>query len=253
MFSFGFLVLNPGVPAAATVDKLQQQSSQVMQQELAVQTKVDSWSAAREALVQELLNAKTQCEWDRFQNKKFHQYVEHKKNTITELRRQQEQMTMLRRELEPFLDTAVEELTSQVGADLPFLARERRDRLGFLSATLTDPELLLGEKLRRVLEALQVEADYGNSVEVSEEKITVENREKIVQILRLGRLVLFYLTLDGREVGQWDRDQRQWRPLASELVEAVRTTIDIIQQKRVAILVRIPLPAPLREKTEGGR
>ena len=238
---------------AATATQLQQQSQQALQQEIATQQQVDHWSEAKQALVNELLDQKTQLEWNRFQNKKFRQYIDHKRGTIADLKRQKEQMGMLRKQLEPFLDSSIEDLQTAIAADLPFLPQERQERQAFLARSLTDPELSLSEKLRRVLEALQVEADYGNSVEVTEETLPLDGEATMVQILRLGRTGLFYLSLDGENIGRWDPKRAQWVPLDAAFKPAVQTTIDVIRQKRAAELVDLPLPAIAHAETEAAQ
>mgnify|MGYP006303393343 CR=1 FL=1 len=235
-----FLSLSSG-PAGA-IDDLQQQNRQIINKEIAVQIDVDKWSAEKQALVSELLDQKTQLDWNRFQNKKYQQYLAHKQQNIADLKHQKEVMGKLRMELEPFLDSSIENLTAMIAADLPFLADERQERLTFVSQSLADPDLKLSEKLRRLLEAVQVEADYGNNVEVTEEKLNLESEESIVQVLRLGRIGLFYLTLDNKNVGRWDRQQQRWAPIATDYAPVIQTTISVVQQKRVAELVDLPVP-----------
>lgn len=235
---------------AADPAQIQQQSTTALTQEIATQDKVEQWSEQRQALVNELLDQKTQLEWNHFQTKKYRQYVTHKQATIADLKRQKEQMSLLRKELEPFLDSNVEQLHNDVAKDLPFLDQERSERLAFLDQSLTDPDLALSEKLRRVLEALQVEADYGNSVEVTEQTLPLASGDTMVQVLRLGRVGLFYLSPNGDKVGQWDAQQRVWKPLPADYRDTVRVTIDIIEQKRAAELIDLPLPEALRA-TEG--
>jgi len=235
---------------AADPAQIQQQSTATLKREIATQDKVEQWSEQRQALVNDLLDQKTQLEWNRFQTKKYRQYVDHKQTTIADLKRQKEQMTLLRKELEPFLDSSVEQLHNDVAKDLPFLDQERSERLAFLDQSLTDPDLALSEKLRRVLEALQVEADYGNSVEVTEQTLSLASGDTMVQVLRLGRVGLFYLSPNGDKVGQWDVQERVWKPLPEEYRDTVRVTIDIIEQKRAAELIDLPLPEAVRS-TEG--
>jgi len=227
---------------AATAEQIQQQNQHTLQQERITQKHVVEWSQQREDLVNALLDQTTQLEWNRFQNKKFKQYVGHKKKNIVELQRQKQQMNLLRQELEPFLDHRLSELHQSVKDDLPFLPQERQQRLAFLDQSLTDPDLSLSEKLRRVLEALQIEADYGNSVEVTEETLPLATGDTMVQVLRLGRIGLFYLSYDGHHGAQWQPQQQQWLALEDNYLTTLQSTIDIIKQKRSAELVDLPLP-----------
>lgn len=254
---FGLIVLSMWILSsnvqAVTADQIQKQHQQVLQKEIATQQQIDRWSSARQALVNELLDLKTQLEWNRYQNKKFEQYLDHKQNTLVDLKRRKEQMSMLRMELEPFLDSRIEELQASVKTDLPFLPVERGERLTFLTQSLSDPDLALSEKLRRVLEALQVEADYGNTVEVTEETRELGGQPTMVQVLRLGRIGLYYLTLDGEQAGWWNPAEQQWVSLDKNDVQTVQTTMDVVHQKRAAVLIDLPLPAMMPATKEGAQ
>ena len=241
-------------PASAeTVGQIQAEHQQVMQKEIDAQQAVDNWAMEREALVNELLDLNTQLEWNKFQEEKFAQYVAHKKNTIIDLSRRKEQLQLLRMALEPFLQGRIERLQAVVDEDLPFLPLERSERLSFLRESLADPDIALSEKLRRVLDAMQVEAGYGNSVEVTEEKQNLNGQPTIVQILRLGRIGLFYLTIDGKEAGWWHPQRRQWTALKPDEVRTVQTTLDIVHHKRAAQLIDLPLPAITATTGEGAQ
>ena len=52
-------------------------------------------------------------------------------------------------------------LEESVARDLPFLTEERSLRLASLRQELVRPDIAGAEKLRRLLEALQIEAQYG--------------------------------------------------------------------------------------------
>jgi len=55
----------------------------------------------------------------------------------------------------------VDTLDKFVAEDLPFLKEERTQRVEILKHLLTDPQTGVAEKYRRILEAYQIEADYG--------------------------------------------------------------------------------------------
>src|SRR5882672_8504689 len=68
------------------------------------------------------------------------------------------------REILPLLARMVDSLEKFVTLDLPFLKQERTERVAGLKKVMDDPEAPLAEKYRRVLEAYQIEAEYGRTL-----------------------------------------------------------------------------------------
>ena len=144
-------------------------------------------------------------------------------------------------ELEPYLVQVSERLRQEVDEDLPFLPQERKNRLAFIDQSLTEYGVDLSERLRRVLEALTVEASYGTSVHVTDREIEVQETPTMVETVRIGRVGLFYVTPDGNSAGIWDAQEKTWKPLARETAAELKKTVDIIQGRRAAELVRLPV------------
>ncbi|MDX9786956.1 MAG: DUF3450 domain-containing protein [Desulfobacterales bacterium] len=141
----------------------------------------------------------------------------------------------------PFLQELVNRLKKQVLSDMPFLVKERTQRIERLTELMTDPGVTVSEKYRKVMEALLVEAEYGNSVEVYQETLSVAGTSRLVNIFRLGRIGLFYQSLDRKECGAYDVAAAEWRPLADAFNRAVGTAIDIGAKRRPIELLTLPL------------
>jgi CRISPR/Cas system-associated endonuclease Cas3-HD len=107
--------------------------------------------------------------------------------------------------LESYLGSTVTALEEFIQQDLPFLRKERKMRLASIRETLSHPEKTAAEKYRRVMEAFQVEAEYGRTVEVYQETIDIEGQPILVDILRLDRLSLFCQSPDGKIAAHYDR------------------------------------------------
>ena len=209
-----------------------------------VQEEVRTWSQEKRALVQEILSLRTEEKWLELQNEQYGAYVQQKEQAIARLKEQEEVARSLRKELEPYLVQVVDTLQAEVKSDLPFLGQERRDRLQFIDQSLTEYGVSLSERLRRVLEALSVEAGYGTSVEVTGREVKVQGTDTYAQVLRIGRVGLVYVTPDGQAAGMWnDRDQT-WESLSPDAAREVQKAVDILQERRVAELVTLPLGRP---------
>lgn len=141
----------------------------------------------------------------------------------------------------PFLDTLRARLARRIAQDLPFLAAERRQRLARLDALLDDPAVAVSEKLRKVFEALLVEAEYGNTIEVYQETVTVDGQPLLADIFRLGRLGLYYQRLDQRAGGVYNVARDTWEPLDKGANRALTTAMAIGTKRQPVEILDMPL------------
>jgi hypothetical protein len=132
-----------------------------------------------------------------------------------------------------------------VAKDLPFLSEERQRRIAALKRSLNNYNLPLSEKLRRVFsEGLQIETEYGRMVEtVEDQTLNIDGTETQVMIFRLGRVGMFYMSLDESQIGRYNTEKRQWEPLQTDLTRSIKRGIDIGQRKRTAEIIDLPLGA----------
>jgi septal ring factor EnvC (AmiA/AmiB activator) len=144
-------------------------------------------------------------------------------------------------QIQPFLGELVKRLHGQFNDDMPFLVGERQQRLDKLDCLMADPNVSVSEKFRKIMEALMVEADYGRTIEVYQETITVENRAILVNIFRLGRISLFYQTLDQKRCGFYNAASGAWSPLPKSDNYAVQTAMDIGLKRRPVELLTLPI------------
>ena len=143
--------------------------------------------------------------------------------------------------LPPFLEKIINRIGRLLDQPPVFLLEERSKRLENLEKTLDDPQISSGEKFRKVMEAVFVEAEYGNTVEVYQQKITFEKEEILVHVLRLGRLSLFFETLDQKTCGFFDIASGEWRPLPPSANRNIHTAIEIASRRRPADIVSLPV------------
>ena len=73
-------------------------------------------------------------------------------------------------------------------------------------------------KFRRILEAYQIEADYGRTL--GAERAEVEGRT--VDVLRIGRTEMYYLSSDGDRAGYWDAGAGKWLELQRKYFGSVK-------------------------------
>jgi hypothetical protein len=150
------------------------------------------------------------------------------------------------REVQPLMLTMVDTLRTFVNLDVPFMLEGENGRLARiqrLEDTLARADASIAEKYRVILEAYQIELEYGRTLEAYEGRLETGGETRTVMFVRLGRIALMYLTEDGSEAGYWDRDQRAW-VAAPEYIERVEEALRIARQEGAPDLLVVPVPAP---------
>lgn len=201
----------------------------------------DDWSAEHTALENRYRVAQANVAWltERIA-------VEEKRaraldDRVAELNRRLEESGRLQTVIQDSLVALLHRLERVVEADLPFLKQERDTRLAGLQQELAKPEVPSAEKLRRLLEAMLVEAQYGESVEVTQEQITIEGQETFVDMLRIGRLTMFWRTPDGAQIGTWDPVSRSYTLLPKSYSRTLQKAMDMAARIRPVQLISLPL------------
>ena len=141
----------------------------------------------------------------------------------------------------PFLETVYPRLVRLVDAGIPFLPVERRARLEHLKEALDDPQVSTSEKFRKTMEVLFVEAGYGNTTEVYQEQIQLEDNQRLFSVLRVGRIALFCLSPDQALAGYYNMADSQWRSLPGHWQRELQAAIDMAEKRRPTDLVKLPL------------
>ena len=144
-------------------------------------------------------------------------------------------------ELLPFLELVYARLADLVKTDVPFLADERHRRIATLRHVLDDPQVAIGEKFRKTFEALSVEAEYGTTVEVYHQKISVDGDANMVSIFRLGRISLFFRTPDGKTCGVFDPVSREWKKLPQKYHRVIIAAMEMGAKRRPVNLLNLPI------------
>ncbi len=157
-------------------------------------------------------------------------------------------ITTTSREMVPLMQDMLGALEQFIQLDVPFLKEERSSRLNGLKAMMARADVTHSEKFRRILEAYQIENEYGRTIETYRASLGDGENPRTVQFLRVGRVVLVYQTLDGQESGVWNQKTRSFELLSPEYSRAITKGMRIALKQAPPDLLRLPLMTP-----EGGK
>jgi hypothetical protein len=137
-----------------------------------------------------------------------------------------------------------DELVQFVASDVPFFKEERDQRIQRLRDLMAQVDASASEKFRRLIEAYQIEMEYGRTMSAYRQALP-DGRE--AEIVRLGRVSLMYRTMEGGETGYWDNERKEW-VADPDSARAIEEALAIAKEERAPDLITVPVPAP-----QGGR
>ena len=204
------------------------------------QKKEDAWAEKKDRLTARYASLKNELDSLEKMKIRIGQQLRIQQEFIAEAGRKKRESERINEELQAYLESVVTRLEEFIKRDIPFLNRERADRIASIKETLTDPGRSGAEKYRRVMEALRIETEYGGSVDVYQETIEFDGQSVLVDVLRLGRLSLFCQNPDGKITGVYDSASRSWVPLSSGYQREISKAISMARRERSIDMVKLP-------------
>ncbi len=214
------------------------------QETLETQREIDQLSNQTLDMVQEYQQVIVQQGDLKVYNDQLEKLVFKQREKLDSFKRQLQNAKEAQRTIVPMMLRMVKVLSRFIQLDTPFLEKERSMRIVALKEMLDDPAISAAEKYRRILEAYQIEADYGRTLESYTGDIEVNGEKRAVDFLRVGRLALLYLTLDGSECGFWNKKEKKWQPLSDNYNKSIAHAIRIARKEAPPDLIIIPLLIP---------
>ena len=151
------------------------------------------------------------------------------------------EIEVVRRSIVPLMVEMVDVLERFIELDQPMLKNERLARLAELKKNLTRSDVEIAERYRRVIEAYQIESEYGQTIEAYEGPLQLAGRELTVDFLRVGRVGLYYLSLDRESGGIWDAASGSWVALNDTQLDALDFAVRVARKQAPPNLVPLPL------------
>lgn len=141
----------------------------------------------------------------------------------------------------PFMLRMIDGLENFIQLDIPFLMNERKDRLNNLKVTMDRGDVSTSEKFRLIVEAYKTELEYGRTIEAYRDNIIIDDVETSADFLRVGRIALTYLTVDGSKGGYWDTNTQTWEKASSSIKRSTEDALKVASKQAPPALIKIPV------------
>lgn len=213
------------------------------------QERVETIADATDSLISEFRLTNKKIESLNIFNRQLSAVIVSQNEELASLQRQIDDVEEVGRAVTPLMLKMIDSLDRFIELDIPFLADKRKARIDGLRVLMRRSDVADAERYRRILEAYQVENDFGRTIEAYAGTVQKDGADVPVDFLRVGRIGLLYQTRDGEEVGAWSRKEKVFQPLDSSYFNWVSEGLRVAKKQSAPQLIRIPLPQP----EKGGR
>lgn len=242
------LILAGVVAISATVqandlDNVIDNSSEINKSALQSQTKIDKIADSIQGRLQQFKTLNKEIDGLTVYNAQLTKQINNQLSEMESLNLSMDQVSIIERQITPLMLRMITGLEQFVALDVPFLSAERKKRVSSLKSMMDRADINSSEKFRRVLEAYQVEVDYGRTIEAYTALLDVDGKEREVDFLRIGRLELIYLTRDGKKAGSWNKDSKSFVALPDSTISQISKGLRIARKQLAPDMLTLPVHA----------
>jgi hypothetical protein len=235
-----------GTPALAQdLGSTLQTARQTVQDTEKSQGRIDQLDGQTQSLLSDYRANLKQLEQLNRYNASQQRQIAAQQRELESLRKDIDNISGLQRSVQPLMEDMLAALERFVEADMPFLADERRDRIARLRGIMEDPERSAAQRYRLIVEAYQIENEYGRTIESYRGSVELDgNRYENAEFLRLGRMALIVRTDDDSVLKRFDLASRAWVDLDRSFLPHVKTGLRIAREQIPPDLMIVPVTAP---------
>jgi len=215
----------------------------------ASQKRVEEISTATDGLISQFRLTNKKIESLNIFNRQLSEVIVSQNEELVSLQSQIDGVEEVGRAVTPLMLKMIDALDKFVELDLPFLSEERRNRVSQLRILMRRSDVADAERYRRILEAYQIENDYGRTIDATPGTLIKNGVEVPVDYLRVGRLALMYQTRDGKEVGTWNHKTKAFEPIEG-YENWISEGLRVAKKQSAPQLIRVPLPRPVKGGSE---
>jgi len=202
------------------------------------QDKIDATERQTDKIVNEYKVVSKQVEGLKLYNAQKRIQIQAQLDLMDKLDEQLVQVVVMQRQIPPLAGKMLDSLETFIKLDTPFRAEERRARVDLVRSSMSKPKVTASEQVRQVLEAYNIEAEYGRKIDTYEDKLADGT---VVNILVIGRIGMFYQTKDERTSGRWDNEVGEWVELPGSYRKPIRDGIRMAKKLAPVDMLLMPV------------
>ncbi|WP_405238676.1 DUF3450 domain-containing protein [Lentisalinibacter orientalis] len=237
------LIAGGGVAVAQTVDSVLRAEQQRLAQNREAQQRIDRVVQQTRSLVDDYKAVTKEIDGLKIYNRLMEAQTGKQQARLDEINESLDKATVINRQIYPLMERMIEGLEQFVQLDIPFLLEERTQRIDTLKDLMDEPNVSVAEKFRKVMEAFQIENEFGRTIESYTDTIEIDGGVREVEFLRIGRVALLFQSADGSMTGVWDQEAKSW-DMSDEHRNEVKKGLRVANELIAPELLLLPVPAP---------
>lgn len=245
LVSAGALAGTNAVVQASTLDSILDVGAAKNAAARQSQQKIDRLADETRDLLTDYKTVTKQIDGLKVYNSRLERQIDNQMKEMAKIEAAIDDSTIIARQMMPLVIRMVDGLQKFVELDVPFSMEERQRRIDFLRSNLDRSDVTIAEKFRQVLEAYKIESEYGRKIDSYKGSVEIDNVERDVNFLRVGRIAFLYQTTDTEISRAWDQNSRTWVPLdRGEFRNAIMKGLRIARKEASIELLNLPIAAP---------
>ena len=229
---------------AQTVDDVLEADAKRLQLAQASQERINEQVDGTRTLTDQYRAINKEIDGLKVYNRLMTAQVQGQEATLEDIKISMDQVDVINRQIFPLMERMIDGLDQSIALDIPFLKEERVNRADALKALMSRSDVSVAEKFRKVMEAYQIELDYGSSAEFYKQSLDLGSDYGVrdYNMLRVGRIGLYFQSDDSSITGIWDVDQNAW-VVDDEYRSEIRKGLRMARQLIAPELLLIPVQA----------
>jgi hypothetical protein len=141
----------------------------------------------------------------------------------------------------PLMYKMIDTLDKFVELDIPVNIENRKERVAGLRDLLGASDVSVSEQFRMVLEAYEIEANYGTVFDAYQGELDLGDRTITADFVHMGRVSLVAQSLDMKNVWVWNNETRGWEELGDEYLKPIKDAIAMARNQLPKDLTKLPV------------
>lgn len=238
------LALSTGIVSAAELEESLGVVSNSNSSAIESQKKIDELSREAQDLLGEYRKLSEGADYQAAYTRELEDLERAQNQQIEDLQYQIAQAKITRQRIVPLMRSMADALEKFVVLDLPFHHEDRINSVLQLKQRLRQPDLSVSARFRLLLEAYQLEQDYGGNIESWRGPLQLQDDDLSVQFLRVGRVAWYFQTLDGETSGYWNTENENWNTLDPQYKRELAQAMRVAKNQMAPQLLQLPLLVP---------
>ena len=230
------------IAAADALTDLQKAEAKIFKASSKSQRKIESIYEQTQELLAEYRNTVDEAEVLRGYNDHVQRMVNDQKRNIASLQKQIDGIDKTKQGVVPLMYKMIDTLETFVDLDVPVNLEARKERIAGLRDVMNDSDVTVSEQFRLVLEAYEIEANYGTIFSVYQAETDFGDGTPVTaDFVHMGRIALVAQSLDAKRSWVWNNESRSWETLGEEYLKPVTNAIRMARKQLPPDLAKLPV------------